>query len=800
MTALLTPLHDTAGSPVRRLQLVLQGQVQGVGMRPFVYRLAQHCGLSGFVRNNSDTVVVEVQGADADEFCRRFWAELPLPADIQDCHLAELPVQLGETDFAIAASTDCRSPMDPLPDLPPCDECLAELFNPQSDYFLYPFISCAHCGPRYSITRAYPFDRANTSMAAFPLCPDCTRQYQHPADRRFHAQTISCPTCGPYYDVPLTEVAACLEAGGLVAIKAIGGYQLICDAHQPAALQRLRHFKQRQAKPLALMTLNPASAQHWVLLTDAGWDDLQHSARPIVIAPAHQAQPLLAPNLNSLGVMLPNSALHYLLFYLLAGRPTGTAWLQAPSPLALVVTSGNAPGYPMAATQDEAEHQLASVADLVVGHARDIVASVDDSIRRQGLDGSYAVRTGRGTALLKTPWPMEKLPTILALGGQQKSTVTLAMGNAFYTSEHLGDLDSRPRRERYRAVCKRLTDYFKVRHTLVAHDLHPDYYSSRLLQLGQSAVAIQHHHAHVAAVMAEHQLQQPLLAVVVDGFGFGPQGEAWGGEFFYVKRFAFERVDHLPTLPLLGGERASLEPWRSALAALFEANDTTALPQRFSDLAQARAYLCQPTLIRNAPPTSSAGRWFDAAAALILQRSHAEYDGQFPLELEALLNPAALGQEQQTARLLASQARSRPPSGAVTGTQTGTQAESSTASPTETAQTELSLTDLSGLIRQLLQIDSPSQASALFHQGLADCISHKLIKQARAHQVTQVVLAGGCMLNAFLRAQIHAQLSEAGLQVFCAERIPSNDAGISLGQALLAAHYADYAVSLQDRG
>jgi hydrogenase maturation protein HypF len=765
MTSLLKPLPDAQGPPIRRLQLVLQGQVQGVGLRPFVYRLAQQCALSGFVSNNSDAVVVEVQGANPDAFCRRFWAELPFPANVQDCHRAELPVQQGETDFAIAASSDCRSPMDPLADLPPCDACLAELFNPQSRYFLYPFISCAQCGPRYSITRAYPFDRANTSMAAFPLCPDCTRQYQDPADRRFHAQTISCPTCGPRYDHPLAEVAACLGAGGLVAIKAIGGYQLLCDAHQPAAIQRLRNFKQRQAKPLALMTLNPASAQHWVQLNDAGRHDLQHSARPIVIAPAHLPLPLLAPNLNSLGVMLPNSALHYLLFYLLAGQPTGTAWLQAPSPLALVISSGNAPGYPMAATQAEAEHQLASEADLVVGHGRDIVAPVDDGIRRQGLDGSYAVRTGRGAALLKTPWLMEKLPTILALGGQQKSTVTLAIGNAFYTSEHLGDLDSRARRERYRAVSKRLTDYFKMRHALVAHDLHPDYYSSRLLQLGQSAVAIQHHHAHVAAVMAEHQLQQPLVAVALDGFGYGPRGEAWGGEFFYVKRFAFERVDHLPALPLLGGERASLEPWRSALATLFAAHDTTALPKHFSDLVQARAYLAQPTLIRTAPPTSSAGRWFDAAAALILQRSHAEYDGQFPLELEALVRPEALNQD---------------------------------LSPTD-LYNDLS-NDLSTLIRQLLQIDSPTQAAALFHQGMADCISRKLIKQARAHQVSHVVLAGGCMLNAVLRARLRTQLNEAGLDVFCAERIPSNDAGISLGQALLAAHYADYAVSLQDRG
>lgn len=767
MTTRLKPLPTVSATPMRRVQLLLRGQVQGVGMRPYVYRLAQRLGVSGFIRNNSDGVIVEVQGPQLDHFCQQFWAQLPPPARIEDCQRSELAVRVGERHFTIAQSNASRSPLDPLPDLPPCDRCLAELFNPTSRYFSYPFISCAHCGPRYSITRTYPFDRANTSMAAFALCPVCTAQYRAAEDRRFHAQTISCPTCGPRYDRPLSEVVASIEAGGLVAIQAIGGYQLICDAHRPAAIARLRRFKQRQIKPLAIMTLNSRSAQQWVHLSDAGRADLQSPERPILIAPARNAQAELAPHLTSLGVMVPNSALHYLLFYGLAGRPTGTAWLQAASPIALVVSSGNAPGYPIAATRIEAEAQLAGAVDLVVGHNRHIVAPVDDGIRRQSRVGCYAVRNGRGTALIKTPWHQTKLPTILALGAQQKCSITLAVGNAFYTSEHLGDLDSRARRQRYRAVNARLNDYFNLRHALIAHDLHPDYFTSQQTPLGRSAVAIQHHHAHVAAVMAEHQLQQPLVAVAVDGYGYGLRGEAWGGEFFYVNKFAFSHVDRLTSLPLLGGERASLEPWRSALAALILAQAGDHQLRRFADIPLARHYLRQPHLLRKAPPTASAGRWFDAAAALILQRNWAEYDGQFPLELEALLSPYAFNGSDQR------------------------QAERAGADPKW---------DLVELIGQLLPMTSPIQAAGLFHQGMADCISRKLIAQAKIFQVTRAVLAGGCMLNAVLREQVRARLSEAGLEVFCAQRIPSNDAGISLGQALLAAHYADYAVSLQDRG
>ncbi len=697
------------------------GVVQGVGFRPFVFGLAQRHDLAGFALNDGVGVVIEAEGAaqDLDAFEVGLRTEAPPLARVDGIEQETLAAT-GRRGFTIEASAATgRSALIP-PDTATCDDCLHELFDSRDRRYRYPFINCTQCGPRFTIVRSVPYDRPNTTMAGFPLCADCRAEYEDPADRRFHAEPVCCPACGPRLTLPLEQAVDLLRGGAVVAVKGLGGWHLACNAADEDAVARLRGRKRREDKPFALMASEPGRL---ALIGEAEAELLDSRRRPIVLLRRRADAPVaaaVAPGSPWLGVMLPYTPLHHLLLADFGG--------------ALVMTSGNQSDEPIAVGDEEARERLGGIADAFLGHDRPIHRRCEDSIVR----ASFPIRRSRGFAPEAVPLPVSAARPVLAVGAELKSTFCLARGREAFLSPHLGDLDTELAYRAFRADVELYLSMLGVVPETVAHDLHPEYLSTKwALQQDAALLGVQHHHAHAAACLAEHGETGPALALVFDGTGYGTDGTLWGGELLRCDLAGFERVEHLRAVPLPGGEAAIREPWRVAASYL----ELAGRPVPFE-----RWPLVRESLRVNAPLSSGMGRLFDAAAALLGLRETVTYEGQAAVELE----------------LLAAETEADP-----YAWRFGDGAE------------------LIAAVHDDLSAGRPRpEIAAAFHETVA---SASAVACAEAGGPRTVVLSGGSFQNLRLAAATRRNLEALGFRVLTHRIVPPNDGGVSYGQAAVAA-------------
>lgn len=516
----MEPARSQSGAS-ERLRLRVRGAVQGVGFRPFVHGLARALDLGGFVRNDAEGVLLEIEGARAQEFVAALRRSPPPLARI-DTVEAQSVAPKAESEFCIETSVAGEARTRIPADAAVCEECLDELFDPRSRFHLYPFVNCTHCGPRYTLTRRLPFDRSQTTMAPFAMCEACAADFRNLSSRRFHAQTIACPQCGPRLDASIEDIAACLRQGGIVALKGVGGFHLLCDARNEAAVQELRRRKQRDAKPFGVMVLNAASAGRIGVLDESSRALLSSPARPIVVVEKADALAAsVAPGLSRIGVMLAYTPAHHLIFHALAGEPEGRDWRDAPLDRVLVATSANMSGEPLIIDDDEAREKLRRVADLIVGFDREIVARADDSVMTMIAGAPAFLRRARG--FVPEPIPLaDDGPDVLALGAHLKTTVTVTRGREAFVSTHIGSLSDAATLRHHAETVARMLDILDVRPECVACDLHPDLHTTRIAEAsGLPIFRAQHHAAHIAAILAEHGVEDAALGAALDGFGYG---------------------------------------------------------------------------------------------------------------------------------------------------------------------------------------------------------------------------------------------------------------------------------------
>ncbi len=759
---------------MERRAIVIRGIVQGVGFRPFVYSLATRLHLGGFVKNRAGSVLIEVEGAPAslERFCADLTRKPPPLAQIEQLSWEPRP-PCGEQQFRIVPSdNETASPVFISPDVATCPDCLRELLDPHDRHFRYPFLNCTNCGPRLTVITGAPYDRRHTTLAPFALCPACRAEYENPADRRFHAQPTACPACGPGLELrdargepvatddPLAAFAAALRAGRIGALKGLGGYHLACDARNPAAVAELRRRKHREEKPFAIMVADVAAA---AALCEAGALErelLQSPRCPIVLLRKRISIPIaeaVAPRNPRLGVMLPYTPLHHLLVRAVDGGP-------------LVMTSGNRSDEPIAYRDEEALTNLAGIADLFLMHNRAIHVRCDDSVTRVVDGRELPVRRSRGYAPRPIELPLACPCPILAVGGQLKATFALGRDRQALLSHHLGDLDHY---EAYRAFVRDVELYqqlFAVRPALLAHDLHPDYLTTRYAleksaREGSRLLAVQHHHAHMASCMAEHQLTEPVIGVTFDGTGLGTDGAIWGGEFLVGDYRQFRRAAHLRAVGMPGGDQAIRAPWRMAVAHLLDAQ--AECPSSAARVSQVELYTIRRMLERhvNSPTTTSAGRLFDAVAAVAGVRDRVTYEGQAAIELEWL-------------------ATTVPPDTAYPFT---------VSRPTDPANEPLVI-DTRPLIRAVADDARKGVEAARiarrFHSTLVELIVTVCGRLRGVTGLGVVVLSGGVFLNALLSREVAAQLEREGFRVYRHSLVPPNDGGLSLGQLAVAAAVA----------
>jgi hydrogenase maturation protein HypF len=738
--------HDPATA---RARIRVRGLVQGVGFRPFVYGLARRYALTGWVLNDDSGVLLEIQGRSTAPFLQALRTELPPLARIDAVEVEPVTSAMEEAGFEIRASARTANVSTGIgADAAPCAACLSECFDPRDRRHRYPFLNCTHCGPRYTITRRLPYDRAQTSMAPFPMCAACAREYGDPTDRRFHAQPTACPSCGPRLTMPIEEIVRRLRRGEIVAIKGLGGFHVACDARNDESVRRLRRAKQRDGKPFAVMVGGLASARTLVELCHEEAALLLSTRRPIVLARRLRDEQTLAvdvaPDLGWLGVMLPSSPLHYLLFHEGAGRPSGVAWLEEPQSLALVMTSANPGGEPLAIDDAEAERRLAGICDVVVGHDRAIVARCDDPVARVVAGVPLLIRLGRGYVPDGIDLPHE-VPCVLGTGAYLKNAVCLTRGNRAYLSQYIGDMDDAETYRFFEETIVRLRTILEVEPVAVAHDLHPDFLTTRYAeQLGIPSVPVQHHHAHVAAVLAEHGRVGPHLGLALDGVGLGDDGEAWGGELLRVDGSRFERVGHLAPLPLPGGDAAAREPWRMALAALWRLNERGEIERRWG--AKGAVLVSMLDAEVNVPRATGCGRWFDAACGLLGVRDRSGYEGEAPMVLESLV---------RTLRVL--------PGG---------------------WNIDHGVLDLLPLLDALRGM-TPEDGADFFHGTLAAALVELALPALRSDRV--IAVGGGCIVNAALTHGLVEGFAAHGVDVLLPRLAPPGDGGLALGQAWVCA-------------
>ncbi|HET6327576.1 MAG TPA: carbamoyltransferase HypF [Planctomycetaceae bacterium] len=763
---------------MERRAITVEGIVQGVGFRPFVYALAKRLRLRGFVKNQTGRVLIEAEGtpSNLDRFLRDLREHSPPLARINSLSCRALAVR-GDAAFVIESSEhDADSPIFISPDVATCDDCLAELFDPADRHYRYPFLNCTNCGPRLTIIQGAPYDRARTTMASFPMCPDCAAEYHNPADRRFHAQPAACPACGPRLSVctaagqsietadPLAYFVEALRGSRIGALKGLGGFHLVCDAGDEEVVRELRNRKHRDEKPFAVMVSDRETAERFCEIDTNEAELLRSPRRPIVLLKKRAASMLgsicdsVAPHNPRLGVMLPYTALHHLLLEGFPGR-------------SLVMTSGNRSDEPIAYEDADAFERLSGIADLFLVHNRPIHVRCDDSVTRIVDSQESPVRRSRGYAPQPVALSVPCARPILAVGGQLKGVFALGRDRQAFLSHHLGDLDHW---DAYRAFVRDVGLYeelFAVAPELIVHDLHPDYASTNYAR-GRSAateiplLAVQHHHAHVASCMAEHGLDEPVIGVSFDGTGYGTDGVIWGGEFLVADYRHFRRAAHLRYVGLPGGDSAVREPWRMAVAQLRDADLSCDSLKGRVDGSKLRTINQMLDRGINTPLTSSAGRLFDAIAALAGVRDTVTYEGQAAIELE----------------WLASELR---PDGAYPFELTAAHWPKTDGAP---ATREV---DTRPLIREVVaDVQSGIDARRIarrFHATIVEIIAATCVAIREETQIEAVVLSGGVFMNALVASQSAARLSAEGFRVYRHVLVPPNDGGLSLGQLAIGA-------------
>ena len=764
-------LQCVASGTAQRLRVVIRGAVQGVGFRPFVFRLATGMRLTGWVSNTAAGVFIEVEGEPdcLREFLARVEREKPAIASIHSLESAFLD-PVGYPSFEIHASSGGEKTVIVLPDIATCPECLADVTDSGNRRYRYPFTNCTNCGPRFSIIESLPYDRPATTMKKFAMCAECEREYKDPLNRRFHAQPNACPKCGPHLafwdsegrqlaqtDDALLRAADEIRAGSIVAVKGLGGFHLMADARNETAIQTLRERKRREEKPFALMypSLETISGD---CVLEANEERLLRSPEaPIVLLrkkdTAHTGlSGLIAPRNPYLGVMLPYTPLHHLLL----------RELNFP----VIATSGNLSDEPICIDEQDALSRLHGIADCSLVHNRPIVRHVDDSIVRIVAGRELVLRRARGFA----PLPVrvkDKLPPVLAVGAHQKNAIAASVGDQVFVSQHIGDLETEEAFDAFRRVIESFKKLYDFAPQAVACDLHPNYLSTEYAhRSGRPVIPVQHHYAHVLSCMAENELEPPVLGISWDGSGYGPDGTVWGGEFLFVNQHGYERAAHLRTFLLPGSEKAVKEPRRSAMGVLHELYGGD--PAAEDDLPTLRAFSREERKVIagmlaqgvNSPRTSSAGRLFDAVASMLDLRQTVRHEGQAAMELEALATTA----ETDDLYLV----RGEQGNGAFI----------------------LDWGPLIVGIRQDLSRGEPKSIIARkFHNTLVEMmllaaasIFGEAVKSER-----RVVLTGGCFQNRLLTELAIQRLTAAGYRVYRHQRIPPNDGGIALGQIVAAA-------------
>jgi hydrogenase maturation protein HypF len=777
-----------------RRHIDFSGIVQGVGFRPYIYRLATECRLAGTIHNTSSGVTVEVEGPDnsVQDFLARIPQNAPPLARITAVSICDVPC-VGEREFRIIA-TDKEETVRTLisPDIATCDDCLRELLDPSDRRYRYPFINCTNCGPRFTITRSLPYDRPSTSMAIFPMCPSCHVEYDDPLNRRFHAQPNACWDCGPKLRVlastggeiegvdPIGYAVSALKAGQIVAVKGLGGFHLAADATNPAAITSLRERKQRVEKPFAIMVASVSRAEELCEVNMAEAVALLSIQRPIVLLSRKDSCPIpeqVAPFNRELGIFLPYTPLHHLLFAE-GGFP------------ALVMTSGNLSEEPIAIHNDEARTKLSRLSDCFLLHNREILLRCDDSVvrvprdprggtsrhsvpsaapkRRNGREPEPQIqqlRRSRGFV----PIPIflhRQAPSVLAVGGELKNTVCLTQGNHAFLSQHIGDLENLEGYRFFEEALAHLRTILEIEPRIIAYDLHPDYFSTKwaLQQVGVKRIGVQHHHAHIASCMAENHLDGDVIGIALDGTGYGTDGSIWGGEVLIANYRSFQRAAHFEYVPMPGGAAAIREPWRMAVSYLAHhmGRDFLKFKRPVLDgisCRQIEVVLQMAERKVNSPLTSSCGRLFDAVAALAGIRRTVNYEAQAAIELEMAIPNSSIKEGYPFELRLENDTY-------IIGT-----------GPLFTA----ALRDLSDQV-------SAGVISARFHNGLIGVLVEIANVTRDRTRLDRICLSGGTFNNLYLAESLCQRLRADNFQVFTQREVPFGDGGLSLGQAMVAVH------------
>lgn len=759
----------TDSREIIRARLEISGIVQGVGFRPFIYRLAKAYGLTGHVANTAAGVIIEIDGTalEIDRFTQAITREKPPLASIEELQVVRAEIGPGDTrrGFQIDGSISAGKKIGPItPDSDVCDNCLAELFDPADRRYLYPFINCTDCGPRYTLIEKTPYDRPLTAMKHFELCESCQAEYSDPLDRRFHAQATCCPVCGPA--VMLTEpdgqevkvsdpvrlAADLLQAGKILAVKGIGGFHLAVNAVDRKAIAILREKKGRPDKPLAVMAANLDQIKSFASFTLDEQKFLSGRAKPIVLLPQNSPFPLainVAPDNRFVGVMLPYTPIHHLLFHYHAFQ-------------ALVMTSGNLSGSPVVKDNDEALAKLANIADYFLLHDRQIVTQADDSVIR--MSGSYPAIYRRARAFVPSVVKLKQnAGRTLALGAIIKNTICMTKEKEAFLSQHIGDLDNRDTQLHQINISRHFQSLLRIEPDLLVHDLHPDYPGSRFAssQTDLPTIGVQHHHAHAVSCMAEHGLAGPVIALTLDGNGYGPDHTVWGGEVLLAYHHTYKRLAHLSTVAMPGGDAAIREPWRMAFSHLYRTFGPEYKELNLQMLHDRRdkADIMQQMIDRsfNSPLTSSCGRLFDSVAALLGLRHTVSFEGQAAAELEMLLEPNN---------------------------------SDSSSYPFEIIKSDdkpwlLSVNPIiAAIVQEILAHKEPHSISKRFHNTLAALFTKVILEIREQKQINQVVLSGGVFQNLNLHQQLKTNLAGLSFAVYSHEQVPTNDGGIALGQAL----------------
>lgn len=764
---------------MKSVEIFIRGTVQGVGFRPFIYNLATRFKLSGSVANTGEGVIIRALTADLEAFIKAIRHEAPPLSRIHSLEWQDYFGEIKEGSFEIVKSSGNSSSQASIPpDITICKDCMAELQDPDDPRHAYPFINCTNCGPRFTIVEKIPYDRPYTSMKVFPMCKECMADYEDPSNRRFHAQPNACPVCGPqvsWHDnsgtkiacaAPLQEAAEALGDDKLLAIRGLGGFHLACNALSARAIDHLRTRKNRPHKPLAIMVQSLEVAHKYCIIDKTEGQLLESLEHPIVLLKTREDCPLpenLAPGIIEIGLMLAYTPLHFLLLE------------QASCPEALVMTSGNASGTPICTANGEAVEKLGQVVDNFLLHDRDIVTRIDDSVTRVTADAPLILRRSRGYV----PSPIvtgHDFPPTIGCGAGLKSTFCLAKGGIFFTSQHIGDLTNLETLDFFVESAEHLKKVFQIEPEIAVCDLHPDYMSSHYAKdLDLPLYQVQHHHAHAAAVMVEHELDEDVLAIVLDGTGFGPDGTIWGGEVLRVSLTDYQRLGHLSHLRLPGGDAAATEPWRVAFAAVYDIGQTDnqngglELPLALQNIDEDKRQILVAMLANdfNCPVTSSCGRLFDAVSSLLGICQTMSYEGQAAMELEDHAK-RALNKDWKN-HLLSGPFEPSP--FLLDGSDGKWEIDS--------------LEIIRVVIKGIQAGQSPAEISRDFHILIIRTLTALVERLSAQTGLKKVVLSGGCMQNSIILEGLSHTMTLANIETFTGENIPINDGGISLGQTII---------------